>query len=272
MVVDIRALGFSDYGIFVEGERPSRALPDGLLAFLKRSPLVPWVVEYAAGRFKYAFSLVARHVGEIDDFLLELGERGQARQRQAVISRVCWHVFGERYLVNGRVEMGAYQCGAEHPCAALDALDWKLLRLLSAPRTATLSQLARSLSIPVSTVDYRLKALERSGVIICHANMIDAAALGMQRYHVLLTERRRSRTFRRALMSFLEAHHEAVGMTTCVGEWDYEFEVHASDPEAIGAFEAELNTLFRKHPFTVELLQVAKVHKLQPLPAACMQT
>lgn len=269
VVVNLAALGLCDFGIFVSAERSSASLRQRLLSFLVRSPSVPWVVEYSAGEFQYAFSVVAKHISEVDNFLMNLSENtGQACLRQSVLNRVSWEVYGERYLPGAASSMRGYRiAGTCEKVASLDELDWALLRLLSAPRLATLKELARGLGEPLTTVEYRLKVLEKTGVIIGYCNLLDLSKVGVQYYHALLSERKRSRRFRQKLLAYFQRNPRVVATTLSVGEWNYEFELNVSEPDEVQSLEADLCEEFPEDTFTLKLLHVNKVHKMQPLPS-----
>lgn len=78
-------------------------------------------------------------MSEVNALLVELGElTAQSSIRQSVVQRVHWQVAGERCLFDPTVSSSGYKHGTEASLSQLDALDWKLLRLLSAPKSSSL--------------------------------------------------------------------------------------------------------------------------------------
>ena len=268
LVVDVSALGFLDYGIFVSAEALLPTSRRRLLDYLMTSVQVPWITEYVGSRYRYAFSVVAKDVSELDQILVDLRARtAQQRVGQSVVSRVRWHVYGERYLRGPLKEQSGYTHGWPAGRKNIDALDLKILRLLSAPRTDSLISMARKLAIPKSTLEYRIKALEKSKVIVSYAMLPDVSALGMQAYHLLVTERTGQGHFRSRFLKYVQANPAVVAMSINVGAWEYEFEVHLPSHEDIARFEADMLASFPVDSISIEVLPVLKVHKLQPLPS-----
>lgn len=105
-------------------------------------------------------------------------------------------------------------------------------------------------------------------MIVGYANYINVEKLGFLRYHVLITPRCRAPEQRKILLKYLYAHPQIVATSVNVGEWEYESEFITEDPEEVLRLESELVELLPHHSVTMRWLQVAKVHKLQPLPSA----
>ena len=71
--------------------------------------------------------------------------------------------------------------------AALDELDWKILRMLQENARLTYTEIGNKLSVAHSTVYDRIRRLEEEGVIKKYEAIVDAEKIGVQQITALMT-------------------------------------------------------------------------------------
>lgn len=267
-VVNVHALGLVDYGVFLSGVVPTGESRARLISRLKRSSMVPWVVELA-GKFQLAFSLVARSPFEVDRFLLELGlGDGDASIRKAVCTRLQWHAYGPRYISECKNAPAGYVNGGEVAKADVDELDMRILRGLSLVEAGSLTKLARIVGEPLSTVEYRVRGLERRGVIVCCAYAIDSVKIGAIPYLLLVYERGSSAKFRTAIAALARTQKNIVSLTSTLGPWSYELGVDVFEPAEVSQVCRALGDALGEDIQAIDTLSILQCFKLEPLPAA----
>jgi DNA-binding Lrp family transcriptional regulator len=268
VVVDISKLGFVDYAVFFSISPESAKLHRKLMRFLVGSIEVPWVVELA-GEYHYAFSLICRHISEVDEFLLSLGKSvGVEMIERTVVARTSWTVLSPRYLLaeNSRKSSG-YEIYSGPEVVKYDALDIELLRQLSRPEGPSDAECARALGEAVTTVRYRRRMLERKKVIVSYTFSVDGTLIGRFPHIFLLAVKKPSHELRRRLQAFISAEADSVCLLSCIGAWDYELIIDAASPYSVAEFRRRLFERFSIEIGALRSLTPLKTHKLEPFPS-----
>lgn len=112
---------------------------------------------------------------------------------------------------------------------SLDAHDRRILFELDRNSRQSIADLARLLRLNRDRIVYRIKQLERGGVIKSYTTAINPAKLGLFVYKTYLrTERNDSRLSE--LSAHLGEHPRVHWFAECDGKWDMMFSIYASNP------------------------------------------
>ncbi len=112
----------------------------------------------------------------------------------------------------------------------LDAIDRKILGILSTDARVSMTELARRVSLSKTPVQARVKRLEAKGVVRGYAAQIDPVRLGLD--HVAFVEVKLSDTREKALTAFnagVAAVPEIEDCHMIAGGFDYLLKVRTSD-------------------------------------------
>ncbi len=268
VAVDVSKLGFTDYAVFFSVSPETAQVHRKLVQFLLQSAQVPWAVELA-GEYQYAFSLICRHISEVDEFLLSLGKAvGVEMTNRTVLTRTSWTLFPPRYLLpeTSRASPG-YEIHSRAEVVKYDDLDIQLLRVMSEPRGPTDAECARALGEAATTVRYRRSVLEQKGVIVSYAFSVDAVAINRFPCVFLLHVKSPYRDLRRRLRAFAASELDATALVSCIGAWDYELTIEADSPNSVAEFQRRLLDRFSKDLVAIRSLTPLKTHKLEPFPS-----
>jgi DNA-binding Lrp family transcriptional regulator len=113
---------------------------------------------------------------------------------------------------------------------SLDALDLGILVELETNARTTVSELARRLDAPSSTIRDRIRGLEESGVILGYTAIIDAAKLGLGIKAIIQVARDHSVSLE-DFCAEPNGFHEITSVQLVTGETDELITVYASDVE-----------------------------------------
>lgn len=104
--------------------------------------------------------------------------------------------------------------------------------------------IAKSLGLPFTTVDYRLKRLEKAGVIRGHIYEMTGNELGLSSYIIRVFSRGLSEELRRELLEFCRAHRSVTYMNINVGHWDYTVGVSVESQRDLRNIERDIAAQF----------------------------
>ncbi len=267
-VTNISALGYIDYAIFIRRLTESEQGRRKLIEQLRRARQVSWLVE-AGGEFQYAISVNARSLREIDDFLLRLnGVAGQAIKGRSISARIRCETYALRLpeLPNSVKLPPAIASSAATTMSALDKTDHEILRALGKDALLPYSTLARTLDIPNSSFQYRLKRLLQDRVILGFALHINYAALGLRKYMLFITERNSDRQFCAQFEKYCRNHPSITAIVRALGEWNYEIDVHTQSGQELSDVRQEILEKFGESIADIETVEYLRTHKLFPYP------
>lgn len=254
------ALGFEQFDIFFSISSSSSAAKDKLLEALAGDSRILWYAELG-GDFQYAFSLYAKNIAEAALLLEQLARRGRALLvKKQIAAVVFFSLFKKKYLAPQRsgLSRGSIQFIRPAEMVSLDHVDNRVLAALYDQPLASRVAMGKSLGMPRSTVELRIKRLRERGVLLAFIYHISAAYVGAHSYKILIFVRGIRPELRDKLFKYAELAPNVVNFSCCFGAWDYELGVEVFAPEEIGAITGELYDRFAE---AIDHMQIIPVFK-----------
>ena len=265
-LINIHALGITDYCVFLAPAASKRVPRARLLQFFCSYPNAAFVAELS-GEFSYTVSLFARSVFEIENFFGELtATLPDVSFQKSFALRTRWTLFPPKSSGARRTKLVSLTRGAASSVLTLDRLDQQVLYGIAQHPTSSVVQLARLLGLPQSTIYSRLQQLEKRKVILGYVWWIESQLLGVHPFRILLTEKGSSAAFADAFALFAQRHSAIVQLVRCVGEWDYEVNLELKDPAELNEVVQEIYDRFGEHLDTAKSLAHLKLHKMNQYP------
>ena len=265
-IVNVSALGFTDYGVFLHRASESLKAEQIFLQELVKCEAVPWVSR-CAGDYEYTFSLLGKHIGEIDAHLNKLVRRfGRQVIEQVITIRLCWTFFPPKYLAPAAGEVKFLTCGGLPNTFAADATDFAILRSLEKLGCGGIQALAAVVGLPRSTTEYRIRRLEGAGVIVGYAFGVDIHALGINEYRLLVFVSGDTEALQTKLFAFCLQHPHIVALVRCVGPWSYEIRLQTADAHVVASVSDEIVEHFGSAVREIKILSELHAPKRIPFP------
>jgi DNA-binding Lrp family transcriptional regulator len=260
------ALGYSAYTIYFSlasmGEREREAV----LSHLVKSDITSWVAELI-GDFQYATTAYVRSTAEFDLFLQSLGSRSKPIfSDRAVRVDFSLTYFPLKNFGDPRHQSAFTVWGPTESVASIDALDRKVLSLLSGSPGASHSELARRLGIPAATFAYRVQKLEEKGVINGHTYFFNTEKAGLSTFKLLIYARGLDPLFSDNLAAFVRAHPSIYLFVRCAGAWDFEVNAIFDDTSSALKLVQELHTNFAAQIKNIRTMQIVRHLKVRDFP------
>ncbi len=113
----------------------------------------------------------------------------------------------------------------------LDLKDRKLLYWLDQNSRASNKELARKVGLSEQGIGYKLKTLEKEGVIRKYITFVNTLALGYSHYKVLLRLQNINLQKEKEIIDYLVNHKHIRWVVSCSGGWDLNFSIMAKEPQ-----------------------------------------
>lgn len=262
-IIDWNVLGFIHYTLLFSLPPKNSTSRDTLLAFLTSSKEVSWVFE-VGGDFNYGISLCVPSFQSAAHFLHTLaGQFDAVVIGKSFATQISFYYFGRRYFGPKGKKRAPEIFNLTKDAEELDPVDWKVVGGLTKNAYRSVKDLAGQLSLPMATVDRRIKKLEKRGIIRGYFHWIDASLLGLQRYILFLEVKGLSQHFMEELVRFAESEMHVTYLTECIGQWDFEIGIEIERQAAVTEIGQKLSRSLGKWIKTLHIVPVLSYRKFR---------
>lgn len=225
-------LGYGEYRIlFTVGSE--QKMEQQFIDYIENSPYTAWFAELG-GRFQYGASICVKNIRELSVFFDDIEKRfGKVLLEKSVTLLVNFTIYTKKYLAPKSFPPEAITIGEADDTFRLDETDQKILADLTDAGIRSHFDVARSSSLPRSTVAYRLKGLEDKGIISRYIYFISALKMGMLPFKILIFSKGAHHSLRGQLQKYALEHPNIVNMHECLGNWDFEITVEVGNPQEV---------------------------------------
>lgn len=126
----------------------------------------------------------------------------------------------------------------------IDAKDKKILALLSEDSRMPLSTIARNVRLSRDTVDYRIKRMQKLGVILKFVPIIDLTRFGFETYHIVMVLNESNVEGRTKFVEFLKTHPNTKSIMEYSSRWDLEWVLVARNIKEFDELMSEITNKF----------------------------
>jgi DNA-binding Lrp family transcriptional regulator len=192
------------------------------------------------------------------ELIFGLMDEASAKSKTA-FAQVGWSVegafyyFGPKFLT-GKVLINpaASSIAGESPIS-IDQIDAKILKLFNRGEAQNASEAARIIGVPVSTIQYRIKQLEKQRVILPVSAFARIANLGYSEFEVLVQISQALQSEHQRFIQYCEKHLAITLLIRSFGDWQYKLVAQVERTSEIFEIEDEL---VRKFPDFIQKVTV----------------
>lgn len=105
----------------------------------------------------------------------------------------------------------------------IDQKDRKILTIISENSRKPLSEIAKTVSLSRDTVSYRIKRLQKLGIIKYFYSQIDLELLGYNYYHLFLLVNESNPKREEEFLNYLKGHPNTFSLVEYTDRWDFEW-------------------------------------------------
>lgn len=259
-------LGLSQYEVYFSLSAEKAQLRSQVLQALIDCDKISWVGEFS-GDYHYGFNICVRTVREVADFLDYLASSLKLNfLEKAVASRLSLSYFGNKYLSPHKNDGRVLSYQATNRCVELDDTDRLILSTLMTVDCSSRREIARASGLPYSTLEYRLKKLEQTGVIQGYYYQVKPEDLGIQAFLLLVSVKGFSQAIKKKFHNFCRTHPAIVVFIEALGSWDYELAVEVESQRQMLLLTQELQDTFGTTLQTVKVLPSFEYPKVREYP------
>jgi Lrp/AsnC family transcriptional regulator, leucine-responsive regulatory protein len=185
-LIDVSKLGFTSFRIYLK----ILTMPPGderrFTQYLQDRPDVGWFT-FVQGQWDLVIVMWARDIYGFEKFWLDFVEKyGMYIERHWMSIFLQYVHFNKRFLLPKEAELKVYTVG-QSSREKIDELDWRILKALSEDARCPLLALQKRLGQSYKVIAYRIRRMERKGIILGYRAFIDFSKIGFNYYKVLFS-------------------------------------------------------------------------------------
>ncbi len=241
-VLNLSRLGYYANRLNIETEELTAMQEEELVKFLDK--IGSGLIYRMDNPFKYGIFIWTKSVYDMDGILLKikrhLGPKF-VRYRYALMCTI--RQYPRDALLWEKVHTKQYNIVPSKP-ADHDEIDINILRELSKNARASTVHIAQKLGIPQPTISYRIRALEKNGIILGYRADLNVRKLGYEDVAVEIYLRDNENV--EAIEKWANGNPHSTWLQKIIGEADIELELEVKNRDEL---EKILNELRSKFPF-----------------------
>ena len=259
--IDLFALGYLDFTAFFNRGAESSASQRRLEHTIMTHPRVMGFNRMGGG-YRYMLWFWAKQVHEAEALftLLRPTEAG-AHFEKTVRLAIDWTVFTPQHLSSRAEKRRSINMTSKTTLVTLDDTDEAILNALSRHPEATLPTVARTLSMPPSTLQYRIEKLKERGIIRGKIYRLATDKIGVQSYRVLIVDRGMNEAQKNLFRKAIAQCHNVLAALSCTGNWDYELRFETENSRELDTFCQSLYDTFGAAIDSIKILPQFEILK-----------
>lgn len=264
--IDYFAVGFNDFGIYLSRGSENTSGRRKFEAQIAKVPSVFWLAK-TGGPYQYALSFLTERPYELGDlFSAARPTESGSHFEKSFALRLDWTIYPPSYLVGDIKKRKMVTTSSRHPRVALDDIDRKVLRTLSANPTKTVAEVSRLAGMNTSSVAYRVEQLRKKGVLRTQRYLLNVDKLGFNGHRLIIVDRGLSLEQRQQFFALCSRHPNVVAFLCCTGDWDFEIRIEAESPNLHDQFCQLLFDTFGNAIGSIKTMQQLHVFKHVSFP------
>jgi len=148
----------------------------------------------------------------------------------------------------------------------LDLKDRKILYWLSENARLPYTKIAKKVGLSKDAIKYRIKRLEKNGIIQGYLSIVDIAKLGYNTYHVFLQLNQMNERIKNRLIKIFKLHPFVKVIIEFSGKYDFEIGVAAKNIEELDAIIIKIIGQVSKYLQESQILIISKYYERKIFP------
>lgn len=228
-----------------------------LFAFLAHQPHVAYLAQMS-GPYDGVCLLFCQSAVQMDEFLHSLmGKFGEYIQSKEFATFLTVHRFNQKFLHRAK-ERKDWSFPTPLGHYTLDALDSKILGVISSNARLPLTEIAQKAGTDAQVVKYRLQKLEREGIIIAYVSSPNFEQLGLRFIQINISLK--DPAARKPILKYFDSTDACLYGMEMIGRYDLAVELHMKGDEQLAAIVNGFREKFISQVQDYDLSTITKEH------------
>lgn len=264
-LVNFTKLGFLQYKLYLKFQSATPQKEDEIINYLVNKKNIVWVTS-CRGKWDIAVTIISKNIVEFDGILKGIiNAYGKHIFEKDVLIVSYSPLYSRNYLLPEKEKLEfIYMKDIDN--LEIEKVEEDILRILANNSRASILEIMNKLNLSRDVVSYRIKKLEKSGIILCYRSLIDLEKIGYHLYKFIFGLYNFSKEEESKIITYCKSITNVVQYIRLVGNWDVEIEVEIDSEENLYKMINEIRNKFGGIIRDYEVLHITKEHKLNFYP------
>ena len=255
-IVSLAKRGKMHVELFLRFHNVTVPLKNEMIAFFEHLPEVVFLAS-CKGSWDLLIGAVVNDIHELNTFKDTIFDSYSPYFATSSLSLTTeTYFFGRKYLVGKDIHMTQHidKRGDER----VDGLDERILAIIARNARQSLVDIARQVGSSSKVVAYRIKRMEKSGIIQKYTVALNMEALGMSTYKLLI--RLKNSAHKRRFLQYFHRQPNTVNVRDVLADWNLEPTFEVESQEQFYAIVKKIEDLFGESIMTHTSLMLDTIY------------
>ncbi|MFC1723443.1 Lrp/AsnC family transcriptional regulator [Nanoarchaeota archaeon] len=253
-IINIAQLGFTGYAVFTRFEGMTDKSKKDLINTLQNEQLVYWIAELG-GNYDLVFGIQARTINEFNEIYSKIQNKFGKLLKDNVISiRSQVTQFPRDYLLSNKISNKKEPFfGREIKLEKLEEEDKAILNIITDDARINVVDIAGKTKIPRTTVQNKLKRLQKIGIIQGYSTLVHPEHYGYQTYQLMIMIQSNNDSVKKKIFNYCQNQKSITFLVDSVGKWNFEITCEVKDQHEL---QQLINDFRSKHGELIKNIEI----------------
>lgn len=264
-MIDYKAAGYTMYTTYYTLRDISPRMLGRMITQLKHDSHT-CIIQQCEGKWDLAVGVLAKDPADVNDYLLELRSRfGRFQLDRTTLTQMDAHYLGRRYLLPEEEQEWMTKdtvTGKRTARIDLSEEDENILHSMAGNARISTLELVEKTGLSIDSIRYRLRQLERKGMIMRYVLILDFEHYPCQFFRTFISFQKYSEDLYEKMWEYLKNHPNVTRTTLTFGRYDLVIDTEMFSSQENRQFMLELRDKFAdliSHYDTLKVLKAVKV-------------
>ena len=262
-VFNTAKLGYFYYKTFLKFHRTTPEIEKEIIEYIKNQKNCAYLGS-CEGPYDLTFLLMVKNARQFKEFLIKFKEKfGDYVPEKEVHTVLTTHRLNEKFLFAGKTSKHSfYQDEISH--YPIDDIDAKIMQTLSTEARISLIDLGNKINIDSKVVKYRIKKLEKEGIIIAYVSAPNFYKLGLQ--FIQINFNLKNIKTASSIIEFFDKTNKCLYALELLGKYDLTIEIHVENDRILREIMENFKQQFVEQYNDYDVFNMYKEHLVVWLP------
>ena len=262
-VFNTAKLGYFYYKTFLKFHRTTPEIEKEIVEYIKFQKNCAYLGS-CEGPYDLTFLLMVKNARQFKEFLIKFKEKfGDYVPEKEVHTVLTTHRLNEKFLFQGKtLKHSLYHDEISH--YPIDDINAKIMQILSTEARISLIDLGNKINIDSKVVKYRIKKLEKEGVIIAYVSAPNFDKLGLQ--FIQINFNLKNIKTASSIIEFFDKTNKCLYALELLGKYDLTIEIHVENDRVLRKIMENFKQKFVEQYNDYDVFNMYKEHLVVWLP------
>lgn len=268
-IVNVSKLGYENFHLFVTLNNPEKHIEDKIIRELAQHESVRVILKFH-GSYDFEIGFIAKNLHECDKIVQDLvnimGSNLRYHDLFIITKTLRTGAFPNSFFDKSNIKRELKQQKVITDNNKIDKKDLELLDVLREDARLPLIDVAKKIKISPDSVAYRLKAMEKSGLVVSYSPVINYSALGYRVHALMFSIKQFNSERENIIKKFMENNPHVLWAVKTLGRYDILLYLCTESEEEYHSFITELRNLFPEQLLRYDSLHAFAEYKYSYAP------